>query len=144
MASKPTQSPKKLTIQCILNILTVEDKTTLENKLWDERTENVWLGLVTETWDGISEKRLVTAKSEDEAMIKFFEEELFDICDWGCWIADSHSVRIPYYTQDIPIWAYIDMVYDELYCKYDRKLSVGEILPDKYEIVRLSEIKTLT
>ena len=136
--------PEKLTIRCILNILSADDKTTLENKVWDERAESSWLGLTTETWGRDHDFRLVLAKSGDEAMIKLFEEEFFDIDDLRCITNYRHSVRISHYTKDIPIWAYIDIIYDELYHKYDRKFSFSEILPDKYEITRLSGIKVLT
>lgn len=77
--SKPPDSPEKLTIQCLLNILSVQDKSDLRNKIWDERVESLWLGIRHRSYDDDETPiKLVVANNRKEAISKLRRAEFFD------------------------------------------------------------------
>lgn len=68
------QSPEKLTISCILSIISSDDVKLLENKIWDNMS-NVWLAV--DSFTATQEKVIVRASTEEEAMFKLYEKDFF-------------------------------------------------------------------
>jgi len=142
--STTASSPEKLTISCALTTLSVEDKATLQDKIWLEKAETLWLGLKTFTWDGIPEQRLVEAPTEYEAMIKLYQTGFFYVMDFYMGIEcelPTPPDRISRRASSMEIRTHIKNIHDEV-CRLKGKetIPIRKLLPPEYNITKLSEI----
>ena len=139
-------NPEKLTIQCILNILSAEDKTTLENKVWDERVGKIWLGLKHRNYDdNETPTKLVVAENEEEAILKLFKAGFFHYeFSRSTFNISNMNIELPDYTEDISIEEDFDILCKLFYHKHGCKLSYKTLLWCSTEIKKVSKMEVVT
>lgn len=143
-----SDTPTKLNIQCLLSILTVEDKTTLGDKIWEERKKSLWLAEV----DGDPEdfypasKTLVKAGDYREAICKLVNAQFWDFT--GVRLFDRKHKNyfegeFPTFTKDMTAEKYVSILRRITHDKNGKRIYTLQ-MPDDYSLTRLSCIKFIT
>jgi len=141
----PCFSPNRLTVSCILSILSAEDNADIRENIWKEKMDTLWLGVNKYIWSGDDDLKLVEAPTEYEALIKLYQINFFDIGEF-CLTSAAQKIDPPpeiLSPESSPseIKTYIDNIYEEV-CRIKGKktIPIWKLLIAEYGIVRLSEI----
>jgi len=140
-------SPEKLTIGCVLNILSREDKATLEEKVWKERSEKLWLAGISWTHDDGPAEVLVTGHTKKEAIDKLLEKRFWDFNYISLWDPKHKqpsfdSNQLPKFTKDMKVEDYWSIIKSFMVDKTGKQIY-WVYIPEEYSIRKLSKIKTI-